>query len=60
MLQRTLGWANNNACCSQGIEFVLKHGKYPTKGKTITVEGVFNTYRENGYVYCQLTDAKIL
>ncbi len=48
------------ACCSQGLEFVLKDGKYPSKGKSITVEGTFGTYRENGYTYCQLADAKLI
>ncbi len=48
------------ACCSQGLEFVLKDGKYPSKGKSITVEGTFRTYRENGYIYCQLADAKLI
>ena len=48
------------ACCSQGLEFVLKDGKYPSKGKSITVEGTFSTYRENGYTYCQLSNAKLI
>lgn len=36
------------ACCSQGLEFVLKDGKYPSAGKNITVQGTFTTYREDG------------
>jgi len=50
------------ACCSQGIEFVLKDGRkypdeYPEEGAVITVTGVFGTYFEGQYMYCQLTDA---
>ena len=50
------------ACCSQGIEFVLKDGRkypdeYPEEGSVITVTGVFGTYFEGQYMYCQLTDA---
>ena len=41
------------ACCSQGLEFVLKDDKYPSKGKIITVEYTFSTYREVGNIYCQ-------
>lgn len=48
------------ACCSQGLEFVLKNGKYPAKGKSITVEGTFSTYREDGYTYCQLSNARLV
>lgn len=50
------------ACCSQGIEFVLKDGRkfpdeYPSVGTEITVVGVFDTYYEGTYRYCQLIDA---
>ncbi|MBR6050392.1 MAG: hypothetical protein IKP68_04205 [Clostridia bacterium] len=50
------------ACCSQGIEFVLKDGRkfpseYPQAGTEITVVGVFDTYYEGTYRYCQLIDA---
>lgn len=48
------------ACCSQGLEFVLKDGKCPSQGKNITVEGTFSTYREDGYTYCQLSNAKLI
>ena len=48
------------ACCSQGLEFVLKDGKYPSKGEKITVEGTFTTYREKGNTYCQLNYAKLV
>ena len=54
--------ADATACCSQGIEFVLtgEHSypkDYPKEGSEITVSGVFGTYREGEYTYCQLTDA---
>ncbi len=50
------------ACCSQGIEFVLAGDHsypedYPQLSEEITVSGVFDTYLENGYVYCQLVNA---
>ena len=50
------------ACCSQGLEFVLSGEPsypegYPEKYEYITVAGVFETYTENGYVYCTLKNA---
>ncbi|SDB08112.1 hypothetical protein [Butyrivibrio sp. INlla16] len=49
------------ACCAQGIEFELADGNYPgTDISEVTVEGIFNTYEENGAMYCTLTDAKLL
>ena len=50
------------ACCAQGIEFILKDGRkfpdeYPVKGTEITVSGVFDTYKEGSYQYCQLINA---
>ncbi|MCR5056159.1 MAG: hypothetical protein K6B54_04545 [Clostridia bacterium] len=49
-------------CCSQGIEFILKNERqfpdeYPEVGAVITVVGVFDTYMEGKYQYCQLIDA---
>lgn len=54
--------ADATACCSQGLEFVLAEERsypdeYPELGTEITVTGVFDTYEENGYMYCQLIDA---
>ena len=52
------------ACCAQGIEF-LRGGDYkypddyPALETEIIVTGNFNYYKENGYTYCQLTDAVI-
>ncbi|MBR5767647.1 MAG: hypothetical protein IKX86_03085 [Clostridia bacterium] len=50
------------ACCAQGIEFVLRDERkfpdeYPKTGEEITVVGVFDTYFEGTYQYCQLIDA---
>ncbi len=50
------------ACCAQGIEFILKDERkfpeeYPEKGAGITVVGIFDTYNEGDYQYCQLIDA---
>lgn len=52
------------ACCTQGIEFVLDGDynypdDYPEVGSNITVLGTFDTYEENGYMYCQLIEAKM-
>lgn len=52
------------ACCSQGIEFVLDGDytypqDYPAVDTEITVNGVFNYYKENGFTYCQLTGATL-
>ncbi len=56
--------ADATACCAQGIEFVLKDERkfpdeYPSGGAEITVVGIFDTYMEGPYQYCQLTDAII-
>ena len=54
--------ADATACCAQGIEFVLKDERkfpdeYPSEGAEITVVGVFDSYMEGTYQYCQLIDA---
>ncbi|HBB71969.1 MAG TPA: hypothetical protein DCZ71_05110 [Ruminococcus sp.] len=56
--------ADAAACCSQGIEFVLKDSKiypddYPPVDSEITVTGSFDWYKENYGTYCQLLDAEI-
>lgn len=56
--------ADATACCSQGIEFVLDGDysypdDYPDINSIITVTGIFDTYEENGYTYCQLINAKM-
>ena len=50
------------ACCSQGIEFVLDGAyaypaDYPELGSEVTVTGIFDTYSEDGRLYCQLINA---
>lgn len=56
--------ADASACCSQGLEFVLKgeHSypkDYPELGTEITVMGQFQTYEENGEKYSHLIDAEV-
>ena len=56
--------ADAAACCQQGMEFVLtgehKYPEdYPKLDSTITVEGIFGTYTENGWRYCRLSDATL-
>ena len=53
------------ACCAQGIEFnptddYTYPDDFPLDGDTVTVEGEFDTYVEDGYKYCTLRNAKIL
>ncbi|MCR5675796.1 MAG: hypothetical protein K6G16_08815 [Lachnospiraceae bacterium] len=52
------------ACCQQGIEFELKDAAtrkypddYPQAYDDITVVGIYDTYEEDGFVYCTLRDA---
>lgn len=47
-------------CCSQGLEFVLKSGNYPNRGKTIIIEGTFGTYKEGNNTFCQLSNARLV
>ncbi len=53
--------ADATACCSQGIEFLLKDSyrpeDYPGVGETVTVTGVFDRYYEGEEVYYQLIDS---
>jgi uncharacterized membrane protein YcgQ (UPF0703/DUF1980 family) len=53
------------ACCANGIEFVLTDDysypqDYPAEGEEITVVGTFDTYDENGSIYCTLRNAVLL
>ncbi|MBR6222479.1 MAG: hypothetical protein IKQ71_03470 [Lachnospiraceae bacterium] len=53
------------ACCSQGIEFQLVGKKpvpedYPAENSEITVQGVFDTYFDQGYEYCTLRYARLV
>jgi hypothetical protein len=52
-------------CCSSGIEFELEEERiypdeYPENGSFITVSGVFETYEEDGILYCTLRNAKMM
>lgn len=50
------------ACCAQGIEFIWAgHAPedYPPAETRVTVVGTFNTYDEDGYIFCQLEDADV-
>jgi hypothetical protein len=56
--------ADATACCSQGLEFVWKGEHkypedYPELDSKITVTGEFQTYEEEGALYCTLIDAEI-
>ncbi len=53
------------ACCAQGIEFILTKDykypdDYPKEGDNITVKGIFDTYEEEGGMYCTLKEASLL
>ena len=57
--------ADDTACCSQGLEFILtgEHtypNDYPELGSEITVTGTFEVYKENGFQYCRLVDATLV
>lgn len=56
--------ADAAACCSRGLDFVLKDehafpDDYPALYEPIIVTGVFNIREEDGYSYIQLIDAEI-
>ncbi len=53
-------------CCAQGMEFLpsdeeslVYPDNYPEVGSEIAVEGTFEVYEENGFMYCRLKDAKM-
>jgi len=52
------------ACCSLALEFAAPAGlaypgDYPARGDPVTVEGVFETFEENGETFSRLRDAKL-
>ena len=56
--------ADATACCSQGLEFVLKGDKvypqdYPAEQSEVTVRGIFQTYYEGEQLFCHLIDAEL-
>lgn len=48
------------ACCEEGLEFILEGGEYPSDGDIITVEGTYGTYDEGGlsYYYISATELR--
>lgn len=54
-------------CCAQGLEFMWDDGshvypdEYPEENTAVVVQGVFETYREDGdtNLYCRLKDATL-
>lgn len=53
------------ACCSRGIEFMLTDeysypDDYPEEGGDVCVVGIFDTYQEDGYIYCTLRNASLV
>ena len=55
--------ADAAACCQQGFEFLwdghVYPDDYPEPGTEIIVEGIFDTYWEDGYQYMQLINATL-
>ena len=56
--------SDTTACCSAGMEFILKGGRkypddYPALNDEITVTGEFETYLEGDKKYCHLINAKL-
>ncbi len=54
--------ADATSCCVQGMEFITREeytypADYPAEGEDIVVTGTFQTYEEDGYLYCTLVDA---
>lgn len=49
------------ACCSQGLEFVCSDADAASlsDNEEVTVTGTFETYSEDGSLYCHIADAKI-
>lgn len=55
--------ADATACCQQGFEFLwdghVFPDDYPEPGSQIIIEGIFDTYWEDGYQYMQLINASL-
>lgn len=53
------------ACCAQGLEFVWDDGnhiypdEYPEENTEVIVQGIFETYNDDGVDYCRLNNAKL-
>ena len=55
--------ADATACCAQGLEFIWKGDHsypddYPESGTPVTIGGEFESYEEDGAVYCRLKNAE--
>lgn len=46
-------------CCSQGLEFVLSNGKYPTGASEITVVGTISVQKISGKYVCYLKNSAL-
>ena len=46
-------------CCSQGLEFILSDGKYPTGASEITVVGTIAVQKISGKAVCYLKNATL-
>lgn len=46
-------------CCSQGLEFVLSNGKYPTGASEVTVVGTIAVRKISGKYVCYLKDSAL-
>lgn len=52
--------ADSTNCCELPLEFELKEGTYPKEGRTVVVEGTFDTYKEGDTTYCTLRNAVLI
>ncbi len=54
------------ACCSAGLEFILKDtsyafpNDYPTKNQEFVIQGTLNSYKEGENTYLELKDASFI
>lgn len=56
---------DSTACCSLGLEFELAGNlaypnDYPEEGTDAIIEGLYESYEENGAIYYHLTEAKFV
>ena len=52
--------ADSTNCCQLSLEFELAEGDYPKVGRTVVVEGTFDTYKEGDTTYCTLRNAAVI
>ena len=46
-------------CCSQGLEFVLSNGNYPTGANEVTVVGTISVQKISGKYVCYLKECQL-